>query len=96
MKTGNVDIPDDAFNPEKGWVRLDVHDRTVAKLTEQLRICKEALEEMHNHLVGRQHEQHVSLMSNPMQNGCLVYSEWKLKSIKEKALAKVAALEKEG
>lgn len=45
-----------------------------------------ALEEMHKVLIGRQRESHTTLTSNPVQNGCLVYAEWALKKIKDKAL----------
>lgn len=46
-----------------------------------------ALNAMHAVLINRNYEQHICLTSHPAQNGCLVYSEWKLKEIKEIALA---------
>lgn len=51
---------------------------------------REALEQMHNVVVGKNHEPHISLTSNPLQNGCYVYTEWALKDIKDKALAETS------
>jgi hypothetical protein len=63
-------------------------------LLKQLGVALEAIEEMHSALKGRAHERHITLASNPVQNGCLVYTEWKIKAIKEKALSKIEELTK--
>lgn len=61
----------------------------VERLEKMLRVAVEAMSKMHESMQNRNFESHVSLASNPMQNGCIVYSEWKIKDIKEKALAEI-------
>jgi hypothetical protein len=79
------------MDQEKEWDLMRA-DRDM--LFKQLGIALEAMEEMHSALKGRAHERHITLTSNPVQNGCLVYTEWKIKAIKEKALSKIEELTK--
>lgn len=63
-------------------------DQDIPRLLAVIEEMQAALEQMHTALQNRQYENHHTLTSMPSQNGCLVYSEWKLRAIKEKALAK--------
>lgn len=80
------DSNDSAAAHERYMRFAGIHGMKLAKACLEM---KATLEKMHNILKNRHHESHSSLMTNPTQNGCLVYSEWKLKELKELCIKEV-------
>lgn len=70
-------------------IYLGYNPDEVLELVNAVEKMREALEDMHRVLINKERETHLSLTSDPPQNGCYVYTEWKLRRIKEKCLAEL-------